>query len=201
MDVRITCGARSGAVVDRSTGSNSRYGCRGGGRLAGKEHWKARDGSVASQRARQQFAALPFRTKRVLEIMLVSSRETRRWILPKGWPIKGMKPHAVAALEALEEAGLLGKIGKRPIGSYHYIKRMPNGAALICDVEVFPLRVEKQRKNWPEREQRTTGWFEAREAASLVDEPELRDLILSFAEPPQADMASGGPPLLASAAS
>lgn len=151
--------------------------------MAGKQRRMARDSAAAPAKPRRQFAALPFRHEDRLQVMLVSSRETRRWVLPKGWPIKGMKPHSVAALEALEEAGLLGKIAKRPIGAYHYVKRMPNGAALTCAVEVFPFRVEKQRKSWPERDQRTTGWFDAQEAASLVDEPELRDLLLGFAEP------------------
>jgi 8-oxo-dGTP pyrophosphatase MutT (NUDIX family) len=157
--------------------------------LAGKKRRSARDSASAPAPPRQQFAALPFRKKPSFQVMLVSSRETRRWVLPKGWPIKGMKPHAVAALEALEEAGLLGKIAKRPIGSFHYVKRMPNGAALTCAVDVFPFRVEKQRKNWPERDQRTAGWFEVREAAELVDEPELRDLILDFGGP-QAEAPS-----------
>lgn len=130
--------------------------------------------------ARQQFAALPFRDGNGLEVMLVTSRETRRWVLPKGWPIKGMKPHSVAALEAMEEAGLTGKIAKAPIGSYRYVKRLRNGAAITCEVGVFPMAVEKQRRNWPEREQRATSWFAAKDAAALVDEPELRDLLLNF---------------------
>ena len=131
--------------------------------------------------ARQQFAALPFRDDDGLEIMLVTSRDTRRWVLPKGWPIKGLKPHSVAAREALEEAGLTGKVAKEPIGSYRYVKRMRNGAAMTCEVGVFPLAVEKQRRNWPERDQRTTSWFAREDAATLVDEPDLRDLILAFA--------------------
>ena len=131
--------------------------------------------------ARQQFAALPFRDGNGLEVMLVTSRETRRWVLPKGWPIKGLKPHSVAAREAMEEAGLTGKIAKEPIGSYRYIKRLRNGAGIACEVGVFPMAVEKQRRNWPERDQRATSWFALQDAAALVDEPELRDLILGFA--------------------
>ena len=136
---------------------------------------------AAAAAARQQFAALPFRDDDGLEIMLVTSRDTRRWVLPKGWPIKGLKPHSVAAREALEEAGLTGKVAKEPIGSYRYVKRMRNGAAMTCEVGVFPLAVEKQRRNWPERDQRTTSWFAREDAATLVDEPDLRDLILAFA--------------------
>ena len=149
--------------------------------MAGKKRSTKRESVASPARPRQQFAALPFRSDGKRQVMLLSSRETRRWVLPKGWPIKGLKPHSVAATEALEEAGLIGKIAKKPIGAYHYLKRMPNGAALVCRVDVFPFRVEKQRKNWPEREQRTIGWFDVEEAASLVDEPELRDLLLGFA--------------------
>lgn len=158
--------------------------------MAGKKRSRAGDSAAAAAgaSARRQFAALPYRRDGGLEVMLVSSRETRRWVLPKGWPMKGKKPHAVAAIEALEEAGLLGKIGKKPIGSYHYIKRMPNGATLACEVDVFPFRVQKQRKNWRERDQRMTSWFDAKEAAHLVDEPELCELLLGFASPtPEAE--------------
>ncbi len=132
-------------------------------------------------RPRVQYAALPFRQAERLEIMLISSRETGRWVVPKGWPMKGAKPHVVAAVEAMEEAGLLGKISKKPFGAYHYVKRLRNGAAIQCEVRVFPFRVAKQRKKWPERDQRTTQWFDVRHAAELVHEPELKALILGFA--------------------
>ena len=130
---------------------------------------------------RNQLAALPWRLgKKGLEILLISSRETKRWVIPKGWPMKGKKPHAAAAQEAREEAGLVGKIGKAPIGSFHYIKNLQNGAAVMCRVDVFPMQVEKQRKSWPERDQRITRWFLADEAAGLVREPELSALIRDF---------------------
>lgn len=154
--------------------------------MAGRRKRVKGEAAAGEAQPRQQFAALPFRTDNGLQVMLVTSRETRRWVLPKGWPIKGLKPHSVAAREALEEAGLTGKMAKTPIGSYRYIKRMRNGAAMACEVGVFPMAVEKQRRNWPEREQRTTSWFALEDAAGLVDEPELRDLLLGFA-PPTAD--------------
>jgi 8-oxo-dGTP pyrophosphatase MutT (NUDIX family) len=131
-----------------------------------------------------QIAALPWRHGKMgLEIMLVSSRETKRWVIPKGWPMKGRKPHAAAAQEAKEEAGLLGKITKEPAGHFHYVKNMPNSGAILCRVDVFPLQVEKQLKNWPEREQRITRWFALEEAAELVREPELTALIRAFTPP------------------
>ena len=121
-----------------------------------------------------------------LEVMLISSRETRRWVLPKGWPMKGRKPHAAAAREALEEAGVVGKIGKVAVGSYRYIKRMKNGAQQLCDVTVFPLVVQRQRKHWPERHQRSTRWFSLEDAAEAVGEPDLREVIRNFALLPRS---------------
>jgi 8-oxo-dGTP pyrophosphatase MutT (NUDIX family) len=128
-----------------------------------------------------QLAALPFREDRNVEIMLVSSRGTRRWVIPKGWPMKGRKPFEAAAVEALEEAGLVGAVEKEPIGSYHYLKHMKNGASVLCRVDVYPMRVARQRRNWPERDQRVTRWFNLAEASEAVDESELQDLIRNFA--------------------
>ena len=130
---------------------------------------------------RIQYAALPWRGGERPEIMLVSSLDTRRWIIPKGWPMKGRRPHAAAAREALEEAGLIGKIEKEAVGAYHYLKRTPAGQHLPCKVMVFPLDVTRQRRTWPERKQRTTRWFSAEEAAQAVDEPELKEIISGFA--------------------
>jgi 8-oxo-dGTP pyrophosphatase MutT (NUDIX family) len=135
---------------------------------------------VESGEPRRQYAALPWRVAKGVEIMLLTSRDTRRWVIPKGWPMKGRKPSAAAALEALQEAGLLGKIEKKKLGSYHYRKRLKNGAALLCRVDVFPLRVTRQRKNWPEKGQRVTRWLDYAAAAKKVDERELQALILDF---------------------
>lgn len=132
-------------------------------------------------RAGLQYAALPYRMGDVLEVLLITSRDTGRWVLPKGWPMKGKQAHVAAAREALEEAGVRGKIGKSPIGFYSYGKRLSNGAVLICSVEVFPLAVGRQMKRWPEQGQRTLGWFNPRDAASLVEEAELARLIETFA--------------------
>ncbi len=131
---------------------------------------------------RMQYGALPWRidaTKGV-EILLATSRDTRRWVIPKGWPMKGRKPHIAAAIEAQQEAGLHGKIEKTKLGAYHYPKRLASGSAVECLVEVFPLRVELQRKKWPEKSQRATYWFPYALAAEQVDEPELREIILAF---------------------
>jgi 8-oxo-dGTP pyrophosphatase MutT (NUDIX family) len=131
----------------------------------------------------RQYAALPYRKKKgVVEVMLVTSRETRRWIIPKGWPIAGVKPHNLAALEAMEEAGLVGKIDEQPIGSFHYDKKRGDGSIVNCTVDTFALEVEQQMPAWPEQDQRQTKWFQPEDAAAQVQEPELRDLIKKFAK-------------------
>jgi 8-oxo-dGTP pyrophosphatase MutT (NUDIX family) len=130
-----------------------------------------------------QYAALPYRAKgkSQLEIMLVTSRGTRRWIIPKGWPKRGMPPHDTAATEAFEEAGVIGKVSKRPIGSYPYNKVLEKGDKASCRVQVFALRVTRQHKHWPEKKERQTGWYPATEALRFVREPHLRRIIRKFA--------------------
>jgi 8-oxo-dGTP pyrophosphatase MutT (NUDIX family) len=137
---------------------------------------------LAAPRPGLQYAALPYRDDHGLSILLITSRDTNRWVIPKGWPMKGRKPHATAAQEALEEAGLIGKIAKQPIGEYHYLKRLKHGAPLECTVEVFPMKVEAQRFYWREQGQRTARWFAPDDAADAVQEPELQALILEFAQ-------------------
>ncbi len=131
---------------------------------------------------RQQVAALPYRVGAGVEIMVVSSRETRRWVLPKGWPMKGKTLHAAAEREALEEAGIEGVISARALGQYHYVKRMKNGSTPLCAVSVFPLLVTRERETWQESAQRTTRWMPVETAAAAVDEPELKEIILEFGE-------------------
>jgi 8-oxo-dGTP pyrophosphatase MutT (NUDIX family) len=130
-----------------------------------------------------QFAALPWRIGEGgrREVMLLTSRETHRWIIPKGWPMKGRKPGDVASQEAYEEAGLIGHIvGKRPIGSFHFQKQLAKTARL-CQVRVFSFRVECQLDDRPQKTQRETKWFDATEAATLVEEVGLAGIIERFA--------------------
>lgn len=137
---------------------------------------------------RRQVAALPWRVPASdqdgagpLEILLVSSRETRRWVIPKGWPMKGKTDPQAAAQEAYEEAGLDGRISDKPVGQYPYLKRLKSGAARAVTVDVFPLEVTGEHATWPEKGQRTLQWMPPVEAALAVQEPELRDLIARFA--------------------
>lgn len=126
----------------------------------------------------KQVGALPIRNDASgqLRVMLMTSRETKRLIVPKGWPMKGRKDHRAAATEALQEAGLVGRIHKKPAGSYTYWKRLENHFEL-CRVKVFVLEVERQLPVWKEREQRRIGWFGPEAAADLVDDPGLSLII------------------------
>jgi 8-oxo-dGTP pyrophosphatase MutT (NUDIX family) len=126
-----------------------------------------------------QFAALPFQIAPAgVRVLLLTSRETRRWIIPKGWPIRGMKAREVAAREAFEEAGLVGRVaGKRSIGSYHYSKRLKEHRERLCRVKVFLLAVERQVDEWPEREQRDWCWVEPTMAAQMVEDGGLAEII------------------------
>jgi 8-oxo-dGTP pyrophosphatase MutT (NUDIX family) len=136
--------------------------------------------SVSSKKvARVQYAALPYRlsSDSRTEVMLVTSRETGRWVIPKGWPHKRRSPSISAAREAREEAGVVGKIAQRPIGSYWYRKRLKSGALVDCEVRVFPLNVRRQQSRWPEKQQREIRWFSPAEASKLVREPALSDII------------------------
>ena len=128
-----------------------------------------------------QYAALPFRIEgRQIRVLLITSRETHRWVIPKGWPIRGLKPQEAAAVEAAEEAGLIGEVAGRPIGSYKYMKHLKGEHAAAVQVIVFPFRVSDRAARWKEQDQRTHRWFRYRRAAALVAEPGLRRLIREF---------------------
>ncbi len=125
-----------------------------------------------------QVAALPIRfaDDGAAQALLLTSRETKRWVIPKGWPMKGRKPWEAAAQEALEEAGVVGRPRKKPIGSYVYFKRQETHFD-ICRVDVYVLAFAKQLKTWREIGQREAKWFGLEEAAELVEEPGLVALL------------------------
>lgn len=118
-----------------------------------------------------------------LRILLITSRDTGRWVVPRGNPIAGLDPPRSAAREAYEEAGVTGSLGEAAVGAYDYGKRRKNGEIVPARVHLFPLRVLRQSDDWPERHQRTTRWFAPEGAADAVDEPGLKALIRDFRPP------------------
>ncbi|WP_237154473.1 NUDIX hydrolase [Oryzibacter oryziterrae] len=136
---------------------------------------------MAKRGKRRQVAALAYRItpEGVPLFLLISSRDTRRAVIPKGWPMKGLKDHEAAATEALEEAGVTGKVGRISIGSYLYWKRLSDCFAFVT-VDVFPLKVSGSVEGFREEGQREIGWFKAEDAALLVDEPLLATMISHF---------------------
>lgn len=131
---------------------------------------------------RTQYAALPWRkgADGAVEMLVITSRESRRWVIPKGWPIKGMKPGLSAAQEAFEEAGVLGAMARKSRGVFHYEKRLRSGRLQQVRVVVYALEVREERAAWPELGQREKRWLKPVDAAELVDEPELKALLLKF---------------------
>lgn len=130
---------------------------------------------------RSQFGALVYRVKNdKVQILLVTSRNTRRWIIPKGWPMLGSTPAEAAAIEAWEEAGVIGKKSDRCLGVYSYYKTRSGTRYLPCLVMVYPIKAKKLKTNFPEAKERRVKWFSQKKAAKLVTEPELAKIIKSF---------------------
>ena len=138
--------------------------------------------SVGSVSTESQYAALPWRwTDDHLEILLITTLTTRRWVVPKGWPMAGCSPSECAAREALEEAGVVGEMASSPLGSFSYGKRRKTGETVPCKVAVFALEVARQRRTWPEKSVRETCWCSVDEALARVTELGLKRLIAKFA--------------------
>jgi hypothetical protein len=135
---------------------------------------------VASGRPLAQVAALPYRMspEGQIEILVMSSRETQRAVIPKGWPMKNRKDWKSAQIEAKQEAGVIGDISRKACGRYRYWKRLENHFALTR-VTVYPLLVKRQLAEWPERHERSQMWLTPEDAALLMDETELGVLILN----------------------
>jgi hypothetical protein len=128
-------------------------------------------------------AALPYRLGRHgLEIMLISSREARGWVIPKGSSTADRHPHRTAEISAFQEAGVKGSISRRPIGSYTLAKPLPDGEERPCLIEVYPLLVSNEAASWREKAQRRRVWFPAHEAANKIDEDGLALIIREWRE-------------------
>ena len=140
---------------------------------------KTKKKTLNAIRGRKQYAALPIRFtgEDKVQVLLLTSRGTGRWIIPKGWPMRKLFPGAAAAREAYEEAGLEGTIeGASPIGHYHYDKQLGSDVARV-KVSVFLMRVLRQLAEWPEQAECETRWFDPMETALMVAEPELAVLL------------------------
>lgn len=143
--------------------------CNGAGTASPRERWSI-----------EQSAALPYRWSRAgLEVMLVTSRTTHRWVLPKGSIGSGLTAYEAAVLEAWEEAGVEGRIGRSCVGVYAYTKRNEKKQKR-CLVKVFPLRVACVLPNWPERRERRRQWVSFRIAAARVQEVSLKKILSAF---------------------
>lgn len=139
-----------------------------------------------------QVAALCWRqSPKGLKILLITSRDTGRWVIPKGWPMHNRTPAQAAAREAYEEAGLRGVVDERLVGIYTYRKSFGLGRRLWVAVRVFPLEVRELLRKYPEIGQRKARWFSPEKAARRVSEPELSALILHFDPADFADREAG----------
>lgn len=138
-------------------------------------------GKSAKSAIRTQFAALCYRVKgRKVQILLVTTRRTGRWIMPKGWPIDAMTPQQSVAQEAWEEAGVTGRVDARPLGLYSYTKMLDDEDWLPCVAMLYPLRVKSLARDFPEKGQRKRKWVNRKQAAALVGEPELARMLRDF---------------------
>lgn len=128
-----------------------------------------------------QYGALPWRrTADGVEILLVTTQKTRRWIVPKGWPEKGRTPQECAAQEAYEEAGVKGVVSGEAIGVFSHKKLAKSGQMITCRIRVYPLEVHDVAAEWPEKAAREIKWCAVEEAAVLVTDASLRRVIAKF---------------------
>lgn len=136
---------------------------------------------------RQQYAALCFRyvgDTRDIEILVMTSRDTGRWVIPKGWPMKNKPPHEAAATEAWEEAGVKGKVLPFPVGRYTYLKLLESGDVAPTVVDVYQVEVLSRADKFKEKGQRIIRWMTPEEAARKVREIELKSLLVDFTPSP-----------------
>jgi 8-oxo-dGTP pyrophosphatase MutT (NUDIX family) len=133
-----------------------------------------------------QYGVLPYRVgDDGAEVMLLTSRGTGRWVIPKGWPMVGKKPRAIATIEARQEAGIRGIVGERPIGSFSYVKTLDCGGNRLCKCVVYLMLVTHEAPTWREQTQRRRVWFARDIAAELVEEGTLAILIRNLLDVPR----------------
>lgn len=140
--------------------------------------------------ARTQFAALCWRKRRgKVEILLVTSRRRKRWIVPKGWPMDEKTPAECASIEAWEEAGVVGKASDLCLGVYSY-ERLRDGEDIIpCLALLYPIAVKTLKSKFPEARDRRRKWVSRKKAAKMVNNRELGKLITGFRPPTKARLS------------
>lgn len=147
-----------------------------------KKAWTDVVQPLISRPRQLQVAALCVKGKgKDLRVLMITSRGTGRWIIPKGWPMDGISAYAAALTEAWEEAGVKkADIDPKPIGSFTYDKVMDNGVPVPVEAQVYLARVEKLVDDYPEADQRRRKWMTPKRAAEQVAEPGLRALLLAL---------------------
>lgn len=133
-----------------------------------------------TEKRAKQVAALPIHTSSdgAVDVLVVTSRDTGRWIIPKGWPIDGLDGAGTALQEAWEEAGVReAKAKKEPVGHFTYDKVLKDGSVEAVLTSVYHLRVTKLLDDFPEVDQRQRSWVTPKIAAERVGEPELKALL------------------------
>ncbi len=143
-----------------------------------KPEFKSGNGTV-----RAQFAALCFKRlekEKKTRVLLISTRRTGRWIIPKGWPIKGKTPGQSALREAYEEAGVKGTPYEQCVGHFTYSKHIPDDSAVPCIVAVYPVKVDSLQADYPELGERKRIWLSPSKAAECVSDPALKPILRNF---------------------
>lgn len=138
-----------------------------------------------------QTGALPWRLRgRSLQVLLVTSRRSRRWLVPKGWPMRGKSLAEAAAVEAFEEAGVQGAADPQPLGFFNHVKRRWLFGEMQLTIVVHALKVKRELSRWPEQDERSRRWLPVARAAEMVDSPELGRIMLDFASRLDGDRRS-----------
>ena len=153
-----------------------------------KTAWQALVAPILGRSRQMQVAALCTRGEgETMKVLMITSRGTGRWIIPKGWPIEGKSAPAAAMQEAWEEAGVRrGEIAPEPVGHYDYDKHLDDGTSVPIEALVFRLRVERLAESYPEAAERQRRWVDPAQAAAMVDEPELREILRALPRQPPA---------------
>ena len=138
-------------------------------------------GKVGTRKAIQVGAVCTRNKNGKREVLLITSRGTRRWVIPKGWQMNGLSNSQAATIEAWEEAGVsAARVNKDPIGTYKYEKDLSKGAHIPVNVIVCRLKVEEMKKKFPEYRERKQMWVSTKKAAKLVREPGLKKILANL---------------------